>query len=153
MFPAGRPAGAEVAMPPVAVGPSAGEGCREELWEFQPPLHDCCARREPRVHCFDSMGGPCRTRERHALEPMALQVEGSPIRGRPRCLRAGRWEEEQRRWPDHPRLAAALDDTAGGRRFDAAGFVKQGQDSGGGARQECGPRGKGEHGQGGVVAG
>jgi hypothetical protein len=86
MFPACRTAGEAFAIPTCDVVPSDVEGFMEALWEFQSTFHDCFARREPRVHFFDSMVGPCSPLERKAIEPMALQIEGGTIRGLQRFL-------------------------------------------------------------------
>jgi hypothetical protein len=74
-------------MPTCDVVSNDVEGFIEELWELQAAFHDCCARSEPRAHCFDSMVGQWSQRERKSIEPMALQVEEGCVRGMPRCLR------------------------------------------------------------------
>ena len=63
-----------------------------------------------------------------------------------------RWDEEQRRWNDHQRVADAMGAPDGVLLFDETGFVKKGQDSVGVARQYCGTLGKVETCQGGVFA-
>jgi SRSO17 transposase len=153
MFPACRTAGEAFAIPTCDVVPSDVEGFMEALWEFQSTFHDCCARREPRVHFFDSMVGPCSPLERKAIEPMALQIEGGTIRGLQRFLSDVHWDEEQMRWHSHQRVAEEMGDLDGVLRVDETGLVKKGQDSVGVARQSCGPLGKGEHWQSGVGAG
>ena len=125
----------------------------EELWEVQAAFHDCCARREPRAHFFDSMVGQCSPLERTSIEPMARQGEGGTSRGMPRFLSAVGGEEEQRRWPSPPLVADAWGAPAGGLRCDETGCGKKGPDSVGGARQSCGPLGQGANGPGGVFAG
>jgi SRSO17 transposase len=125
----------------------------EELWEFQSTFHDCFARREPRVHFFDSMVGQFSKLERKSIEPMALQVEGGTIRGMQRFISDGRWDEEQMRWNDHQLVADALGEPDGVLMFDETGFVKKGKDSVGVARQYCGTLGKVENCQVGVFAG
>jgi SRSO17 transposase len=125
----------------------------EELWAFQATLHDCFARREPRAHGFDSMVGPCRQLERTSIEPMALQVEGGTMRGLQRFRSDGRWEEDQRRWHDPPRVVEEMGAPEGVRMGDETGCVKKGKDAVGGARQYCGPLGKVAHCHVGVLAG
>jgi hypothetical protein len=139
-------------MPRFDVVPSAVEGCLEALWECQAPLHDCLARREPRTHCCDSLVGQCSTLERQAIEPMALQGEGGPLRGMPRCISEVTGEEEPRGWHSHPLVADEMGEPEGVLMCDASGVVNKGQDSVGGARQSGGSLGQGEHGQGGVWA-
>ena len=124
----------------------------EELWEFQSIFHDGFVRREPRAHGFDSMVGQCSTLERKSIEPMALQVEGGPIRGLQRFSSDVRGAEAQMMWNDHQLVAAERGEPDGVRMFDESGFVKKGTDSVGGARQSCGTLGKVEHGQGGGFA-
>jgi SRSO17 transposase len=99
------------------------------------------------------MVGQLRQLERQSIEPMALEVEGGTIRGMQRFISDGRWDEEQRRWHAHQLVADALGKPDGVLRCDETGFVKKGQDAVGVARQSWGTLGKGEHGQGGVLAG
>src|SRR5262245_45964664 len=91
--------------------------------------------------------------ERKSIEPMALEVEGGPIRGLQRFLSDVVWDEDQMRWNYHQLVAEEMGDPDGVLRFDETGFVKKGKDSVGVARQYCGPLGKGEHCQVGVLAG
>ena len=105
MLPACRTEGDGVAIPMFDVVPSDVEGFMDALWECPSAWHDCCARREPRAHFFDSRVGQCRTLERTAIEPMALQVEGGTIRGLQRCISAGVWDEEPRVWHAHQLVA------------------------------------------------
>jgi len=135
------------------MAPSDVEGFMEELWEFQSAFHDCFARSEPRVHFFDYMVGQFSKLERKSIEPMALQVEGSTIRGLQRFISDGLWDEEQMRWNYHQLVADELGDPEGVLMFDETGFVKKGQDSVGVARQYCGTLGKVENCQVGVFAG
>jgi SRSO17 transposase len=129
------------------------EGFMEERWEFQSAFHDCLARSEPRAHFFDSMVGQCSKLERKSIEPMALHVAGSTIRGMQRLISDVRWDEEQMRWHDHQLVADELGDPEGVLMFDETGFVKKGQDAVGVARQYGGTLGKVEHSQVGVFAG
>jgi SRSO17 transposase len=91
--------------------------------------------------------------ERKSIEPMALQVEGSTIRGLQRFISDVHWDEEQIRWNYHQLVAAEMGDPAGVLMFDETGFIKKGKDSVGVARQYCGPLGKVENCQVGVFAG
>src|SRR5262252_6853776 len=98
--------------------------------------HDGLARREPRAHCCDSRVGPCSQLARQSREPLALQVEGGPIRGLQRFLRDVPGEEAQMRWT-YPRLVAAeMGAPDGVRLWAATGFVTKGTDSVGGAQQD-----------------
>jgi len=99
MLPASRTDGEDFAIPTFDLVPSDVEGFMEELWEFQAAFHDCFARSEPRAHFFDSMVGQLSTLERKSIEPMALHVEGSTIRGLQRFISAVRWDEEPQRRP------------------------------------------------------
>jgi len=108
MFPACRTEREGFAIPTFDVVPGDVEGFMEELWEFPSAFHDCFARSEPRVHCFDSMVGQCSKLERKSLEPMALQVEGSTIRGLQRLISEIRWDEEQMRWTSHQLVAEEM---------------------------------------------
>lgn len=153
MLAACRTGGAGLAMPPFALVSSDVAGCLEALWELPSACHDCCVRRAPRAHCFDSMGGQGRTRARQSIEPMALHVDGGCIRGMQRCMRAVRWEEEQMRWHSHPLVADARGDPEGVLRFDATGCVNKGTEAVGVARQYGGTLGQVEHGPVGVCAG
>ena len=153
MLPVCRTAGEGFAMPTFDLVPSDVEGFMEELWELQSAFHDGFARSEPRAHVFDSMVGQGSKRERKSIEPMALQVEGGPMRGLQRFSSDVRWDEDQMRWHDHPLVAEEMGDPDGVRRFAETGCVKKGQDSVGVARQYCGTLGKVEHCQVGVFAG
>jgi SRSO17 transposase len=140
-------------MPTFDVVPGDVEGFMEELWEFQATFHDCFARSEPRAHFFDYMVGQFSKLERKSIEPMALQVEGSPIRGLQRFISDVHWDEEQMRWNYHQLVAEEMGDPDGVLMFDETGFAKKGTDSVGVARQYCEPLGKVENGQVGVFAG
>jgi SRSO17 transposase len=153
MLPACRTAGEGFAIPSFGVVPRDVEGFMEELWAFQSVFHDCFARSEPRAHFFDYMVGQFSRLERKSVEPMALHVEGGPVRGMQRFLSDVRWDEEQMRWNYHQLVAAEMGDPDGVLMFDETGFVKKGQDSVGVARQYCGTLGKVENCQVGVFAG
>lgn len=124
----------------------------EARWEFQSACHDCFTRSEPRAQCFDSMVGQWSQRERKAVEPMALHVEGGTLRGLQRFLSEVRWEEAQRLWHYHQLVAEARGEPEGVRMVAAAGCEKKGTDAVGVVRQDWGPLGQVEHGQGGVCA-
>jgi SRSO17 transposase len=153
MLPECRTLDETFAIPTFDVIPRDVEGFAEELWEFQAAFHDCFARSEPRAYFFDSMVGQLRQLERKSIEPMALHVEGGTIRGMQRFLSEVVWDEEQRLWNYHQLVAEELGDPDGVLLFDETGFIKKGKDSVGVARQYCGPLGKGEHCQVGVLAG
>ncbi len=135
MLPACRPEHEGCTIPRFDLVPSDVEGFMGALWEFQSALHDCFARSEPRVHCFDYMVAQCSQRERKSIEPMALHVDGGSIRGLRRCISAMDWDEAQMRWHDHQLVAEAMREPDGILMFDETGFVKKGQDSAGVARQ------------------
>src|SRR4030095_14156615 len=84
---------------------------------------------------------------------MALQVEGSTIRGLQQFISDSVWDEEQMRWNSHQLVAEEMGDPDGILMFDETGFVKKGKASAGGARHYGGPRGKVENCQVGVFAG
>ncbi len=153
MLPACRTEGDCFSIPTFDMAPSDVEGFMEELWEFQSAFHDCFARSEPRAHFFDYMVGQFSKLERKSIEPMALQVEGSTIRGLQRFISDGLWDEEQMQWNYHQLVADELGDPEGVLMFDETGFVKKGKDSVGVARQYCGTLGKVENCQVGVFAG
>src|SRR5262249_1309025 len=99
------------------------------------------------------MVGPGSQLERKSIEPMALEVEGGPIRGLERFSSDVVWDEDQMRWNYHQLVAEEMGDPDGVLRFDETGFVKKGKDSVGVARQYCGTLGKVENCQVGVFAG
>jgi hypothetical protein len=101
MFPACSTDMERFAMPTSDVDPSDVTEFRDELWEVQSLFHDCLTRREPRAHCFDSMGAPYRALERQSSEPRALHVH----------------------------VAAERGDPDGVLMFDETGFVQKGTDS------------------------
>jgi SRSO17 transposase len=153
MLPACRTEGEGFAIPPFDLVPGDVEGFMEELWELQAAFHDCFARSEPRAYFFDSMVGQCSTLERKSIAPMALQVEGSTIRGLQRFISEVHWDEEQMRWTYHQLVAEKMGDPDGVLIFDETGFAKKGTDSVGVARPYCGTLGKVENCQVGVFAG
>ena len=153
MLPACRTDSEGFAIPTFDVVRSDVEGFLEELWEFQSAFHDCFARSESRAHFFDYMVGQLSPLARKSIEPMALHVEGSTIRGLQRFISDVRWDEEQMLWNYHQLVAEALGEPDGVLMFDETGFVKKGQDSVGVARQYCGRLGKVENCQVGVFAG
>ena len=152
MLPACRPEGEGFAIPMFDVVPRDVEGFIDELQEFQSAFHDCFPRSEPRVHFFDYMVGQFSALERKSIEPMALHVEGSTIRGLQRFISDGVWDEEQMVWNYHQLVADEMGDPDGVLMFDETGFVKKGHDSVGVARQYCGTLGKVENCQVGVFA-
>lgn len=152
MLPACRTGGEGFAIPTFALVPSDVEGFMEELWAFQSIFHDCFARSEPRAHFFDYLVGQFSKLERKSIEPMALQVEGGTIRGLQRFVSDVLWDEAQMRWNYHQLVAEEMGEPDGVLMFDESGFVKQGNDSVGVARQYCGTLGKGENCQVGVFA-
>ena len=153
MLPACRTNGEGFPIPTFDLVPSDVEGFMDALWEFQSAFHDCFARSEPRVHFFDYMVGQFSKLERKSIEPMALHVEGSTIRGLQRFISDVHWDEEQMRWNYHQLGAEELGEPDGVLMFDETGFVKKGKDSVGVARQYCGTLGKVENCQVGVFAG
>ena len=152
MLPACRTEGDGFSVPTFDLVPSDVEGFMDALWELQSTFHDCWARSEPRLHCFDSMVGPCSQLERQSIEPIALGVEGGTIRGMPRFLSDGSWDEEQRRWHSHQLVADTLGAPDGVLIFDETGCAKKGSHAVGVARQYGGSLGQVEHGQVGGLA-
>jgi SRSO17 transposase len=153
MWPRCRTAGEPFVMPTVDVQGSDVEGCMDEFQAFQSVFHECFARRAARAPCWDDMVGQSSPLARQSREPMALAVEGGRLRRLPRCRRETVWEEAQRRWHSHQRVAAELGEPDGVLRFDAAGVVPKGTDAAGVARPEGGTLGQVAHGQVGVCAG
>jgi SRSO17 transposase len=153
MLPACRTEGERFTLPTFDIAPRDVEGLLDELWEFQAAFHDCFPRSEPRAHFFDYMVGQLSQLERKSIEPMALHVEGSTIRGLQRFISDVPWDEGQMRWNYHQLVAEEIGDPNGVLMFDETGFVKKGQDSAGVARQYCGTLGKVENCQVGVFAG
>ena len=152
MLPACRTEGEGFSLPIFDLIPSDVEGFMEELWEFQSIFHDCFARSEPRLHCFDYMVGQFSKLERKSIEPIALGVEGGSIRGMQRFISDVSWDEEQMRWNYHQLVADTLGAPDGVLIFDETGFAKKGAHSVGVARQYCGSLGKVENCQVGVFA-
>ena len=95
MLPACRTGGEGFSIPTFDLEPSDVEGFMDALWEFQSAFHDCFARSEPRQHFFDYRVGQFSALERKLIEPIALRVEGSTIRGMQRFLSDVVWDEEQ----------------------------------------------------------
>src|SRR5215468_8373745 len=108
MLPRCRTAGEPFVMPTFDVQVSDVEGFMDEFQEFQSRFHDCFARSEARAHCVDDMVGQYSPLARQSLEPIALAVAGSRIRSLQRFLSETVWDEEQRRWNYHQRVADAL---------------------------------------------
>src|SRR5439155_18898192 len=87
------------------------------------------------------------------IETMAVRVPGGSVRGRQRFLREVPWDEEQMRWSYHQLVSDELGTPEGVLMFDETGLVKKGPASVGVGRQSCGPLGKVEKCQVGVLAG
>ena len=152
MLPACRTAGEGFSLPTFDLVPSDVAGLMEELWELQSTFHDCFARSEPRTHFLDYMVGQFSQLERKSIEPIALRVEGGPLRGMQRFISDVSWDEEQMWWNSQQLVADTLGAPDGVLIFDETGFAKQGAHSVGVARQYCGSLGKVEHCQVGVFA-
>jgi SRSO17 transposase len=153
MFPRCRTTGEPFVMPTFDVQGSDVEGFMDELQEFQSVFHDCFARSAAREHFLESRVGPYSPLAQTSRAPMARAVEGGRLRSLQRFLRETVWDEEQRRWNYHPLVADELGEPDGVLRFDETGFVKQGKDSAGVARQYGGTLGPVEPCQGGGFAG
>jgi SRSO17 transposase len=153
MLPACRTDGEGFTIPTFNVVPSDVEGFMDELWEFQSAFHDCFTRSEPRAQFFDYMVGQLSQLERKAIEPMALHVAGGTVRGLQRFISDVHGDEAQMRWTSQQLVAEAMGEPDGILMFDETGFVKKGKDSVGVARQYCGPLGKVENCQVGVLTG
>lgn len=153
MLPECRTADSPFAIPTFDVTPRDVEGLLDELWDFQAVFHDCFARSESRAHFFDYMAGQLSPLARKSIEPMALRLQGSSIRGLQRFLSDVPWDEEHMLWTYHQLVADAMGEPDGVLMFDETGFVKKGQASVGVARQYCGTLGKVENCQVGVFAG
>jgi SRSO17 transposase len=141
------------AMPTFDVIPRDVEGFMEELGAFQALFHDCFAWSEPRTHFSDYMVGQWSQLDHKSIEPMALHVAGSTVRGLQRFLSDVQWDEEQMLWNYHQLVAEGMGEPDGVWMFDETSFVKKGHDSVGVARQYCGTLGKVENCQVGVFAG
>lgn len=153
MLPECRTADIPFTIPTFDITPRDVEGLLDELWDFQAVFHDCFARSESRAHFFDYLAGQLSPLARKSIEPMALRLQGSSIRGLQRFLSEVPWDEEHMRWTYHQLVAEAMGAPDGVLMFDETGFVKKGQESVGVARQYCGTLGKVENCQVGVFAG
>jgi SRSO17 transposase len=140
------------AIPPCEVTCHDVEGFLDDLHEFPTLFRDCFVRREPREHFFRSRVGQCSTLERPSIEPIAVQTEASSIRAMQRGISDAQWQDERRLQTSHQQVAEEMGAPAGVLIVDASGFRKQGEDSVGVARQDCGTLGKVDHGQVGVCA-
>ena len=134
-------------MPQLNLSPREVEDCVPQLQSFPEVFHECFTRPEPRAHFFRYMVGQFRDLARQSIEPIALEGAGGNNRAMQRLLPDAVWDEEQRRWTYHHLVKDALGDPRGVVLCDEAGFPKQGQASGGVARQYCGSLGKVENGQ------
>ena len=139
------------AMPPFEVTCEDVEGFLDELGAFHALFRDCFVRREPREPFFRSMVGQCSSLERTSIEPIAVQTEASSIRAMPRSLSDTQWNDARMLRTYHQQVAKERGARDGVIIVDESGLVKKGQDSGGVARQYCGPLGKVDHGQVGVL--
>jgi SRSO17 transposase len=135
MLPRCRTAGEPFVIPTFDVQVRDVEGFMDELQEFQSVFHACLARSAARGHFLDSMVGPYSPLARKSMEPMALAVEGGRSRSLQRFRSETVWDEEQRRWHSHQRVAEELGEPDGVLMCDASGFVTKGKDSAGVARQ------------------
>src|SRR3989475_3880813 len=152
MLPVHRTEGEVFSIPQFDVIPHDVDGFLDDLRAFHQQFRGCFARSEPREHFFNSMVGQCSALERKSIEPMALHVEGGNIRGMQRCMSDDVWAEDHMRQTSHGLVADEMGDPDGVLMFDESGFVKQGKDSVGVARQYCGTLGKVAKSQVGVFA-
>src|SRR5262245_30460385 len=88
--------------PPV-MSPGSPTSCRSSRASFTTVF----PRSEARAHFFDYMVGQLRPLERKSIEPIALQVPGSSIRGLLRFLSEVVWDDEHMRWTYHQVVADA----------------------------------------------
>lgn len=153
MLPVCRTTDPTFAIPTFAVTPHDVDGLLDALWQVQMALHDGCARRESRAHCFDYMAGQLSPLARKSIEPMALRVAGGSIRGLQRFISDVPWDEAHMLWSYHQLVADAMGASDGVVMFDETSFVKKGQESVGGARQYGGTLGKVDNWQVGVFTG
>jgi SRSO17 transposase len=128
------------------------EGFLNQLHEFHQAFRSCFVRREPREHFLRYMAGQLSSLERKSIEPMAIHLEGGNIRGMQRFISDDVWKEEEMRRIYHAMVADEMGEPRGMIIFDESGFVKQGEDSVGVARQYCGTIGQVENCQVGVFA-
>ena len=153
MLPRCRTAGEPFVIPPFDVQVRDVEGCLDARQAFQRILHACFVRREARAHCWADLVGQYSPLARQSIAPMALAVEGGRVRSLHRFLSETVWDEAQRRWHSHQLVADECGEPAGVLMCAASALVKKGPAAAGVARPYCGTLGKGEHGQGGVLAG
>jgi hypothetical protein len=95
-------------------------------------------------------------RPRQAIEPLVLALEGAnPTAGRalPRGIREGAWPDEALLERHGPEVAQEVGDEQGVRPLDGRDVLKQGQESVGVPRQDCGDGGQRAHGPAGVYVG
>ena len=152
MLPAHRTEGEGFSIPQFDLTPRDVDGFLDELQAFHDQFRGCFSRSEPREHFFHYMVGQFSALERKSIEPMALRVAGGNSRGRQRGRSAAVWEADLMRKTSHGLVADAMGDPEGGLMFDESGFGKQGKESVGVARQDCGTLGKVEKSQVGVFA-
>ena len=152
MFPAQRTEGEGFSIPQFDLIPRDVDGCLDALRAFHHRFRGCCARSEPREHFFNDLVGQWSARERKSIEPMALRVAGGNSRGRQRGMSHDVWEADLMRTTSHGLVADAMGDPEGGLMFDESGLGKQGKESVGVARRDCGTLGKVEKSQVGVFA-
>src|SRR5258707_3404906 len=135
MLPAYRTEGEAFAIPSFELPRQDVDGLLDDLGAFHHHFRACCARSEPREHFFNSMVGQCSALARKSIEPMALHVEGGTIRGMQRGMSDDVWEEDHMRQTYHGLVADEMGDPEGVLMFDESGFVKNGKDFVGVARQ------------------
>ena len=149
MFPAGRTADEPFTSPPFALTRSDIDAFLDARRGVHPAFRACVARQEPRAQCFHSLVGQCSPLARQSIAPMALHVEGGTVRAMPRLIREALWDEAAMRETYQRWVQGEMGEPDGVLRLDETGFAKKGQDSLGGARQDCGALGQVENCQGG----
>lgn len=142
MLPQYQTKGDIFAIPKFKIEKQDVDGFMEKLKGFHNEFRECFQRSEPRQHFFQYMVGQFSELERKSVEPIAINVEGSSVRGMQRFLSDVYWDEEKILSKYRNMVGDDMGDENGVLIFDEAGFPKKGDDSVGVGRQYCGTLGK-----------
>ena len=124
-----------------------------ELEEFWSPFQGRFRRPEGEAALERSLTGRLTARPKKHGDPMAEAVPGPSEQGVPALRTTRPWDAQDRTRQRVEKRSAAVPRGHGGLRCAETGWAKQGQASGGVARQESGTLGQVGHGQGAVPGG